>query len=167
MKKRNVCLLMVMAVALVMFSMNAWAGAISLNDPTNQNDPSGQPANPGEGTLTAWLNNVVIPANSGNPNVPQITVSEILPREEYDGPEDHFTSVTVSDFTGYVVLHWGGQGGGVYYAYYVTGGATFLTPNGREISFVAKYGQVPVPAAVWLFGSGIVGLVGVRRKMRK
>ena len=26
---------------------------------------------------------------------------------------------------------------------------------------------VPIPAAVWLFGSGLLGLFGVRRKMRK
>jgi hypothetical protein len=26
---------------------------------------------------------------------------------------------------------------------------------------------VPVPAAVWLFSSGLVGLVGLRRKLKK
>ncbi|NOU21105.1 MAG: VPLPA-CTERM sorting domain-containing protein, partial [Methyloglobulus sp.] len=26
--------------------------------------------------------------------------------------------------------------------------------------------QVPVPAAVWLFGSGLVGLMGLRRKSK-
>ena len=31
-------------------------------------------------------------------------------------------------------------------------------------SHVTGYGVVPVPAAVWLFGSGLIGLVGVARR---
>ena len=31
-------------------------------------------------------------------------------------------------------------------------------------SFVGAYNVVPVPAAVWLFGSGLVGLAGIARK---
>jgi len=33
-------------------------------------------------------------------------------------------------------------------------------------SHLSVYGVVPVPAAVWLFGSGLLGLVGVARKRR-
>jgi hypothetical protein len=33
-------------------------------------------------------------------------------------------------------------------------------------SHIAAYGVVPVPAAVWLFGSGLIGLVGVARRKR-
>ena len=33
-------------------------------------------------------------------------------------------------------------------------------------SHISVYGVVPVPAAVWLFGSGLLGLVGVARKRR-
>lgn len=32
-------------------------------------------------------------------------------------------------------------------------------------SFPANYSAVPVPGAVWLLGSGIIGLVGIRRKI--
>ncbi|SLM31158.1 exported hypothetical protein [Desulfamplus magnetovallimortis] len=32
---------------------------------------------------------------------------------------------------------------------------------------VIKGSAVPVPAAVWLFGSGILGLAGIRRKLKK
>ena len=31
-------------------------------------------------------------------------------------------------------------------------------------SHVSAYGVVPVPAAVWLFGSGLIGLVGIARR---
>ncbi len=40
----------------------------------------------------------------------------------------------------------------------LTAGATFTTDSG------ASYSIVPVPAAVWLFGSGLLGLVGVARR---
>lgn len=37
---------------------------------------------------------------------------------------------------------------------------------GAATSHVTGYGVVPVPAAVWLFGSGLLGLVGVARRRR-
>ena len=43
------------------------------------------------------------------------------------------------------------------------GGAVNCTANTSHISV---YGVVPVPAAVWLFGSGLLGLVGVARRKR-
>lgn len=38
-----------------------------------------------------------------------------------------------------------------------------LSSNG-ELSFSAGVSAVPVPAAVWLFGSGLLGLVGIARR---
>jgi len=37
----------------------------------------------------------------------------------------------------------------------------------RTIDFDYKFGQVPVPPSVWLFASGLIGLVGLRRKFGK
>jgi hypothetical protein len=38
----------------------------------------------------------------------------------------------------------------------------------NDVSFHSiSVNTVPVPAAVWLLGSGLMGLIGVRRKMRK
>jgi hypothetical protein len=36
-------------------------------------------------------------------------------------------------------------------------------PNQNALSNISAYHVVPVPAAVWLFGSALIGLVGLRR----
>jgi hypothetical protein len=38
--------------------------------------------------------------------------------------------------------------------------------GGMDLSNITAYTVVPVPAAVWLFGSGLLGLVGVARRKR-
>ncbi len=38
--------------------------------------------------------------------------------------------------------------------------------NSAVLSFAGAYSVVPVPAAVWLFGSGLIGLVGVARRKK-
>jgi hypothetical protein len=35
-----------------------------------------------------------------------------------------------------------------------------------EVDGFADVAPVPVPAAVWLLGSGVLGLLGIRRKRR-
>lgn len=45
--------------------------------------------------------------------------------------------------------------------------AASLTPGGGEsISLTANVSAVPVPAAVWLFGSGIMGLVTIAKRKK-
>lgn len=46
-------------------------------------------------------------------------------------------------------------------------GVPFLTSGNFSLQGTAQLAAVPVPAAMWLFGSGLVGLVGVLRKMRR
>ncbi|SEM01166.1 VPLPA-CTERM protein sorting domain-containing protein [Syntrophus gentianae] len=45
---------------------------------------------------------------------------------------------------------------------------TGLWPDQGAFSHVTLYGTpVPVPAAAWLLGSGMLGLLGIRRRMKK
>jgi hypothetical protein len=46
-------------------------------------------------------------------------------------------------------------------------GVPFLTSGNFSLQGTAQLAAVPVPAAMWLFGSGVVGLVGVLRRMRR
>lgn len=39
-----------------------------------------------------------------------------------------------------------------------------LNQNGQALSFSSSASAVPVPAAVWLFGTGLVGLIGIARR---
>lgn len=52
---------------------------------------------------------------------------------------------------------------GEYFAAHIAG---FDTTNGVTSAQFAGSTPVPVPAAVWLFGSGLLGLVGVARRKR-
>jgi hypothetical protein len=47
---------------------------------------------------------------------------------------------------------------------YILGKVTLGT-NGT-LTFAANASAVPLPAAVWLFGSGLMGLVGVSRRRK-
>ena len=38
--------------------------------------------------------------------------------------------------------------------------------EGKDLSHISAYTVVPVPAAVWLFGSGLLGLIGIARRKR-
>jgi hypothetical protein len=38
--------------------------------------------------------------------------------------------------------------------------------KGAPVGFSATPAAVPVPAAVWLFGSGLMGLVGIARRRK-
>ena len=60
-------------------------------------------------------------------------------------------------------------GGGVTLQFTVIcGGASTCTSDYSfdNISITADVAAVPVPAAVWLFGSGLIGLVGIARRKK-
>jgi hypothetical protein len=45
---------------------------------------------------------------------------------------------------------------------------TFFNPEDKTLSHITFYdtGEVPLPAAVWLFGSGLVALAGIKRRRK-
>ena len=43
----------------------------------------------------------------------------------------------------------------------------FANPDIEYLTVNFQFENVPIPAAVWLFGTGLVGLVGFRRRFRK
>ena len=98
----------------------------------------------------------------------------------FTGPvDDPFSSgtFTVNAFDPILIVLKEGNapGSGGNYAWYYfegkTGPATgeWDTTNpfdGRNLSHMSAY-VVPVPAAVWLFGSGLLGLVGIARRKKE
>jgi hypothetical protein len=57
---------------------------------------------------------------------------------------------------------WGSEAVPLEYAGFSIG----LSAQDVGYSVTLTPSAVPVPAAVWLFGSGLLGLVGIRRKMK-
>ena len=48
-------------------------------------------------------------------------------------------------------------------------GNRFIVPNGflgPNFAYLDEFSVVPVPAAMWLFGSGLIGLIGVARRKK-
>ncbi|MCP9468698.1 MAG: VPLPA-CTERM sorting domain-containing protein [Nitrospira sp.] len=54
--------------------------------------------------------------------------------------------------------------GGNNYLTIVLGGRADLTSTGAAKNFIASVSVVPLPAAAWLFGAGLVGLAGMARR---
>ncbi len=46
-------------------------------------------------------------------------------------------------------------------------GQWMVNPTSGTVSYVGQVSAVPVPAAVWLFGSGLLGLVGISRRRKQ
>ncbi len=49
---------------------------------------------------------------------------------------------------------------------FVTKAAGDWAFNGKALSYAAPVSAVPVPAAIWLMGSGLIGLVGIARRKK-
>jgi hypothetical protein len=43
---------------------------------------------------------------------------------------------------------------------------TFFDDDAGGITYTGEWAVVPVPAAVWLFGSGLIGLIGIARRKK-
>ncbi len=72
-------------------------------------------------------------------------------------------TINASDFTDYLSTHGGGKGNWLAAAHVQN------TPSGGSGSawVGATVIPTPVPAAAWLLGSGLLGLAGIRRRMKQ
>ncbi|MCP9451522.1 MAG: VPLPA-CTERM sorting domain-containing protein [Nitrospira sp.] len=77
-----------------------------------------------------------------------------------DGDDHTSPTGTASVFINDLVL---GPGGNNYLTV-VLGGRADLASTGAAKNFIASVSVVPLPAAAWLFGAGLVGLAGMARR---
>ena len=68
-------------------------------------------------------------------------------------------AITASSFN-FLSAEGGGEGTYLAAAHFLSTG-----PDGQDSAWVGA-GVIPVPAAVWLFGSGLLGLIGVARRKK-
>ncbi|MGA2403386.1 MAG: PEP-CTERM sorting domain-containing protein [Syntrophobacteraceae bacterium] len=182
MKRWNMIRILLTAVALVLFSCQAWATPINL-------DPSLtlQPSNSGDATIQAWLTEEINKYNTDNPgaNLPTSIAATTLDvklnaGDPAKGLYPSFSAGTLSitlpgNLDSYLVLHWGGPGAGTYQVFDLTEfpetSDTFYAPGKYGLSFYSFYGPnsptpVPEPSTILLLGSGLIGLVAYRKRSR-
>ncbi len=117
----------------------------------------------GEVYLFYWNNNSVIPTTLPNPDNPTSGWVALVAGEPSPGVQDGGIDATGA-------YQWTGTILGFQPKYFAVAleAQDYGHLGAMGFTDVELYGQcvVPVPPAVWLFGSGLVGLFGLRRKFK-
>lgn len=163
--------------AVILLSLCASATPITLNGGVPP-----QPANAGDGTIQAWLIHSIMAYNTSHgtnlstasvgPHPDVKVIQGATPPPGYPAFGANTLSITLpANLNEYLVLHWGGPGGGVYQAFDLTTipelSDTFLAPGRNGLSFYSFYGEVapvPEPGTLALLGSGLLGAAGLLRR---
>jgi hypothetical protein len=142
--------------------------------------PGTQPANAGDGTVADWLDSLIPGGDQiGSGAALLVNKNDVAP-SGYPSFGDGVNPITLPlGVYDYLVLHWGGSGGGVFYAYDISAFApgesyTFAPEDGRNngLSFYRFYNPsttTTVPDAgstLVLFGAGLATLGAFARRMR-
>jgi hypothetical protein len=156
---------------------------LQANASIDLNPTGSSPANSGTGTVQTWLDGLISSYNgANNPDLPYPVGNEAFRVNQGDAtaPTGYPTfganilSITLPGGSyNYVVLHWGGSGGGVYQAYFVgadTGSDTFNAPSHNGLSWYDTFTPVtavPEPTTM-IAGAGALGLalLGIGRGRR-
>jgi hypothetical protein len=161
--------------ALVNYSIT---GEVSIGDEVFPNvfGLTGNSGLPGGDTITAtgvFDNNVLINGtgtvvfgfNSGNSMTITVGTATFFASNDASFADGEFPSITLSEYivTDFSFLaEWGTNGAPANFS-------SFGTSFDDGVSMVGSWQTtpIPVPAALWLFGAGLMGLVGVARRGHK
>lgn len=195
MRIRDVGKVLIMVTVAVLFSLNVWAGAAKPPEGTlTLTDPYMGPESPttdnlskvdyfdynmGEKKLFKHVIEDIDSTVNSYLKVDSFALSSIV--THYGG--DVQNGMITINTTGYdyIALYYGdgkndvGGGNKTYHSgtwiYACPDGGGSFNFDSHALShftlFKSEGGQVPLPPAAWLLGTGLAGLVGVRRKMKK
>ena len=152
------------------------------------NTTSSDPTSSGDTQMATWLSGLVTSYNTSNdPDLPapgaqvfRVNKNAALPSGAPSGfptyPDDTLEiSLPTSGFN-YVVLHWGGEQGNAFYAYFIgdeSGTTKFLAPGDNGLSSYSLFGTrtttvVPEPSTYIAGGLALVPLLlGLRSRLAK
>ena len=142
--------------------------------------PGTQPANSGDGTVADWLDSLIPGGDQIGSGANLLVNTGDVPPAPYPSFPADTTSITLPvGFYDYLVLHWGGSGGGVIYAYDISSFApgdtyTFVAEDGRRngLSYYRFYNPSTTTRApdagstLALLGVGLATLGAFARKLR-
>ena len=143
-----------------------------------------QPGNSGQGTIEAWLSTLVTGYNAANnPDLPAPGLELFRQNSGAASPGlpsgfptfgNDTLSIAIPGGYEYIGLHWGGQGGGTYEAFYVGGTANvFNAPGKNGLSWYDGFLRTPgtsVPdsgSTLALLAVAGALMVSLRRKLSR